>query len=83
MTNIFRQLRCCKWLEGYGKAKQDVLIQYQTHQSAMEPWEPIEITKNVGHLLHVKMHIVGDLTLDCDMQLKMSSNHEMNTTKGT
>ena len=33
--------------------------------------------------LHVKLHIVGDLTLDCDMQLKMSSNHEMNTTKNT
>ena len=58
-------------------------MQYQTHQSAMESWEPIEITKNVGHLLNVKLHIVGDLTLDCDMQHKMSSNHEMNTTKGT
>ena len=55
---VNRHLRCFKWLEGYGKAKQDVLIQYQTHQSAMESWEPIEISKNVSHLLNVKMHIV-------------------------
>ena len=33
-------------MEGYGKAKQDVLIQYQTHQSAMESWEPIEIAQD-------------------------------------
>ena len=57
-----RQLRCCKWLEGYGKAKQDVLIQYQAHQSPTESWEPIEITKNVSHLLNVKLHIVGAIS---------------------
>ena len=28
----------------------------------MESWEPIEITKNVGHLLNVKLHIVGDFS---------------------
>ena len=29
----------------------------------MESWEPIEITKNVSHLLNVKLHIVGDFFL--------------------
>ena len=59
---VNRHLRCFKWLEGYGKAKQDVLIQCQTHHGAMEPCEPIEITKNVSHLLNVNLHIVGDFS---------------------
>ena len=29
-----------------GKAKQDVLIQYQTHHGAMEAWEPMEVAQD-------------------------------------